>query len=141
MFNDSLFSSKTEEWETPQDFFDMLDLCFCFTLDVCATDENAKCLRYFTKKEDGLLQSWKGETVWCNPPYGRKIKDWVKKASTEDAVVVMLLPARTDTSWFHDYIYNNVNADVIFLRGRLRFGNSKTCAPFPNMVVVFGSRS
>lgn len=81
--SDVMFSSKTNEWETPQDLFDKLDQEFNFTLDPCATDENAKCDRYYTIKEDGLKQSWKGETVFCNPPYGRQIKDWVKKCYTE----------------------------------------------------------
>lgn len=108
---------------------------FHFDLDVCATPENAKCERFFTKAEDGLKQSWGGGTVYCNPPYGREIAKWVKKASEEDALTVMLIPARTDTRWFHDYIYGK--HEVRFIRGRLKFGGSMNAAPFPSMIVVF----
>ena len=118
-------------------FFDKLDAEFHFDLDVCAIPENAKCANYYSPDQDGLSQEWKG-VCWCNPPYGRKIGDWVKKAdeSTLDgAVVVMLLPARTDTRWFHKYIYGK--AEIRFLPGRLKFGGSKNSAPFPSMVVIF----
>lgn len=133
------FSSKTNEWATPQDFFDKLNQEFGFTLDVAATDENTKVLgRYFTEKDDGLNQSWDNELVWCNPPYGRTLKNWVKKASeATGGVVVMLIPARTDTSYFHDYIYKKPNVEIRFIRGRLKFGGSKNSAPFPSMIVVF----
>lgn len=137
MKTEVLFSSATDEWETPQDLFDDLNREFHFTLDACATAQNAKCKRYYTKSEDGLEMPWDG-VVWCNPPYGRTVGKWVKKAydaAKDGAVVVMLLPARTDTRWFHDYIYEK--AEVRFLRGRLRFGGSATDAPFPNMVVIF----
>lgn len=133
-----LFSSKTGEHATPQEFFDNLNREFGFTLDVAATPENAKCARYFTEKEDGLTRGWGAETVWCNPPYGRQIGDWVKKAfiaANFGATVVMLLPARTDTRWFHKYIVEH--AELRFVRGRLKFGNAKNAAPFPSMVVVF----
>lgn len=130
------FSSQSNEWYTPQDFFDSLDREFHFTLDVAATVENTKCSRFFTMSDDGLSQSWDNEIVWCNPPYGREIKKWVKKASeAKGGVVVMLIPARTDTSYFHDYIYGK--AEVRFIRGRLKFGGSTNSAPFPSMVVVF----
>ena len=135
-----MFSSKTSEWETPQDFFDKLNEEFNFTLDPCATPQNAKCKKFYTIKEDGLKQNWQGETVFCNPPYGRAIKDWVRKCYEEskkpNTIVVMLIPARTDTSYFHDYIYKKAR-DIRFVRGRLKFGNSKNSAPFPSMVVVF----
>lgn len=138
--NKAMFSSKTDEWETPQDFFDALDAEFHFTLDPCATPENAKCKKYFTKAEDGLRQDWQGETVFCNPPYGRAIKDWVKKCYEEsrkpNTTVVMLIPARTDTSYFHEYIYGKAK-EIRFIRGRLKFGKAKHPAPFPSMVVVF----
>lgn len=101
---DAMFSSKTDLWETPQGFFDQLNAEFHFDLDVCALPENAKCKRYYTPELDGLSQPWDG-TCWCNPPYGRGIGAWVYKArSASDAghTVVMLLPARTDTRWFHD---------------------------------------
>ena len=129
-----LFSSKTDNWATPQDFFDKLDAEFHFETDVCATAENAKCERYFTPEMDGLKQEWTG-VCWCNPPYGRQIGKWVKKASESNATVVMLIHARTDTAWFHDYIYGK--AEIRFVRGRLKFGGSKINAPFPSMVVVF----
>lgn len=130
------FSSQSNEWYTPQDFFDSLDREFHFTLDVAATVENTKCTRFFSCSDDGLAHSWDNEIVWCNPPYGREIKKWVKKASeAKGGVVVMLIPARTDTSYFHDYIYGK--AEVRFIRGRLKFGGSTNSAPFPSMVVVF----
>lgn len=137
MNNDLMFSSKTDLWATPQDFFDALDKEFRFETDVCALPENAKCAHYFTPVQDGLAQEWTG-VCWCNPPYGRKIGDWVKKAAESakaGAVVVMLLPARTDTRWFHDYIYGQ--AEIRFVKGRLKFGDATESAPFPNMVVVF----
>ena len=135
--NKGLFSSNSPEWATPQDFFDKLNAEFNFTLDPCATPENAKCKRFFTEKENGLLQPWTGETVFCNPPYGRAIKNWVKKAYNEakaGATVVLLIPARTDTAYFHDYI--NGRHEVRFIRGRLHFNDSKQSAPFPSMVVI-----
>lgn len=116
-----------------------MDREFHFELDVCATPENAKCRRFYTKEQDGLAQPWTGR-VWCNPPYGREIGKWVKKAfeTAAGGFAVMLLPARTDTRWFHDYIYGK--AEVRFIRGRLKFGDSKNSAPFPSMVVIFGER-
>lgn len=136
MINTGLFTSKTDLWATPQDFFDKLNQEFNFTLDPCANKENAKCSKFFTQEEDGLTKSWDNEIVFCNPPYGTVLKDWVKKASeSKGGVVVMLIPARTDTSYFHDYIYNK--AEIRFLRGRLKFGDSKNSAPFPSMLVIF----
>lgn len=132
--NKGMFTSNTDLWATPQDFFDELDKEFVFDLDVCALPENAKCERYFTPEEDGLKQEWNG-TVWCNPPYGRQIGKWVEKACKSECTVVMLLPARTDTGWFHDYIYGK--AEIRFVRGRLKFGESKNSAPFPSMVVIY----
>ncbi|WP_165820836.1 DNA N-6-adenine-methyltransferase [Pueribacillus theae] len=132
------FSSRSSDWETPQDFFDELDKEFNFTLDPCASHTNAKCDKYFTKEDNGLLQDWSGETVFMNPPYGREIKDWVRKAyeeSLKGTTVVCLLPARTDTRWFHDYIYGN--AAIRFIKGRLKFGGAKNSAPFPSMVVIY----
>lgn len=137
MNKDVMFSSKTDLWETPQDFFDRLDEEFHFTLDVCALPENAKCKKFYTPEQDGLSQPWHG-ICWCNPPYGRGILDWVRKAKLSvdgGNTVVMLLPARTDTRWFHDYIYGQ--AEIRFLRGRLKFGGCKNSAPFPSMVVIF----
>lgn len=136
----AMFSSTTNEWETPQDFFDKLNEEFNFTLDPCATPENAKCKKYYTVKEDGLKQDWQGETVFCNPPYGKAIKNWVKKCYEEsrkpNTTVVMFIPARTDTTYFHEYIYKKAK-EIRFVRGRLKFGNCKENAPFPSMVVVF----
>lgn len=136
-----MFSSKTPEWATPQELFDALDKIHHFDLDPAATPENAKCARYFTATDDGLSQNWGGASVFCNPPYGREIGRWVKKAYEESrkpgTKVVMLLPARTDTAWFHDYC---VKGTVQFLRGRLKFGGSKNSAPFPSMIVTFERR-
>ena len=137
MNTELMFSSKTDLWETPQDLFDKLNNEFHFTLDVCATPENAKCDSFYTKEQDGLSQPWKG-VVWCNPPYGKQIGSWVRRgffASLSGNTVVMLLPARTDTRWFHEYIYGK--AEIRFIRGRLKFGGSKNSAPFPSMIVVF----
>ena len=138
---DVMYSSKSMEWSTPQAFFDALDSEFHFTLDPCADASNHKCDSYFTKEVDGLKQSWKGQTVFCNPPYGAAIKHWVKKCAEEakqpDTTVVMLIPARTDTSYFHDYIYQKPGVEVRFVRGRLKFGDGKNSAPFPSMVVIF----
>lgn len=132
-----MFTSTTDLWETPQAFFDQLNAEFCFSLDACALPWNAKCERYYTPEQDGLSQPWTG-VVWCNPPYGRKIGKWVEKAVasvSEGATVVMLLPARTDTQWFHRYIYHQ--AEIRFVAGRLKFGGAKWNAPFPCMVVIF----
>lgn len=136
MNKDLMFSSKTNEWATPQEFFDKLNAEFNFTLDPCATKENAKCEKFYTQEDDGLKQSWDNETVFCNPPYGRGIKYWVKKASeATGGAVVMLIPARTDTTYFHNYILGK--AEIRFIRGRLKFGGSLNSAPFPSMVVIF----
>lgn len=139
MNKEVMFSSATDNWSTPQDFFDKLNAEFHFDLDVCADEINHKCDKYYTKEQDGLTMPWKG-IVWCNPPYGREIGQRVRKAlfaSVGGATVVMLIPARTDTKWFHDYIYKRDNVEIRFVRGRLKFGNSKNSAPFPSMVVIF----
>ena len=134
MNTDLMFSSKTDMWETPQDLFDRYDAIYHFETDVCAVADNAKCERFFSPEIDGLKQEWTG-ICWCNPPYGKKIGEWVKKAANSSATVVMLLPARTDTKWFHEYCLPH--AEVEFLRGRLRFGGGKNSAPFPSMIAVF----
>lgn len=140
MNTEVMFSSKSELWETPQKFFDELNEQFHFDLDPCATKDNAKCIQFFTPEVDGLKQDWGGHKVFCNPPYGRKLYDWVKKAYDEsrkdNTTVVMLIPARTDTRYFHEYIYHKAK-EIRFIRGRLKFGGSKNSAPFPSMVVVF----
>ena len=130
------FSSKTDLWATPQDFFDRYNAQYNFELDVCASAENAKCQRYFTIENDGLSQDWHG-VCWMNPPYGREIYNWMKKAyesSLNGAIVVCLVPARTDTKWWHEYA---MKGHIEFIRGRLKFGNAKNSAPFPSAVVVF----
>jgi site-specific DNA-methyltransferase (adenine-specific) len=137
-----LFSSATDEWATPQDLFDRYDAVYHFDLDPASTDENAKCEKHFTVADGGLHNNWGGYRVWLNPPYGRSIGDWVRKAYEEsqkpDTVVVCLLPARTDTAWFHDYC---AKGEIEFIRGRLRFGGSRWNAPFPSMIVIFGGRT
>jgi len=137
---DVMFSSKTDQWATPQDFFDELNAEFHFTLDAAADSTNHKCVNYYSKEIDGLSQPWvvPAGGVFCNPPYGREIGLWVKKAYEESLrgqLIVMLLPARTDTKWFHDYILGK--AEIRFVRGRLKFGNSNNSAPFPSMVVIY----
>lgn len=133
------FSSESNEWYTPKEVFEYLDSEFNFTLDPCATPASAKCPKFYTQDDDGLSQDWTGERVFMNPPYGREIGQWVQKAVESDALVVMLIPARTDTSYFHDYIYTNPKCEVRFVRGRIKFETptgSKNSAPFPSMIVV-----
>lgn len=132
--NNILFSSKSEMWETPQELFDNLNAEFHFTVDVCATKDNAKCEKFFTPEMDGLKQEWTG-VCWCNPPYGRGIGKWMKKAAEAQATVVCLVPARTDTKWFHDWVLNR--AEIRFIRGRLHFNGSKNSVPFPSMLVIY----
>jgi phage N-6-adenine-methyltransferase len=131
------YSSKTVEWSTPPALFAKLDAEFGFTLDACATPENAKCLRYFTREEDSLKQRWTG-VVWCNPPYGRDIARWTNKAMLEalyGATVVALLPAKTETRWWFEHVLSS--REIRFLRGRIRFGGRNVNAPFPSAVVVW----
>jgi phage N-6-adenine-methyltransferase len=142
--NEVHYSSQTNEWATPQDLFDRLNQEFGFTLDPCATPENAKCERFYTKGDDGLSKSWAGETVFVNPPYGRQIRLWIKKAAEEvTATVVCLIPARTDTSYWHDYIWDEENnqpykgVELRFIRGRIKFGSMDKDAPFPSCLVIF----
>ena len=134
-----MFSSKKDDWTTPPDFFKQLDNEFHFTLDVASSEENHLCKNYFTIETDGLSQDWGGHKVFCNPPYGRQIGKWVQKAWEEakkpNTTIVMLLPARTDTKWFHNYIYHQ--AKIRFIKGRLKFGGSQNSAPFPSMVVIW----
>ena len=148
-----MYSSKSDEWETPDWLFDELNKEFGFTLDPCATHDNAKCEKYYIMEDDGLSKSWEGEIVFVNPPYGRSIGKWVKKCYEESkyATVVVLMPARTDTSYFHDYIYGKAD-DIRFLRGRLKFKNQMLSsyneegdcklspAPFPSMIVIFKNK-
>lgn len=157
-----MFSSKTQNWETPQWLFDELHREFNFCIDTCASLENSKCFFYWDEEIDALKQNWgaelktvkticgdlvethltsyKGDKIlFCNPPYATN-KDWIKKASKEaknGVTTVMLLPARTDTIAFHQYIYKQPNVEIRFLKGRLKFGNSINSAPFPSMIVIF----
>ena len=132
-----MFSSKTDLWETPQWLFDKLNNTYKFGLDVCADPSNAKCDNYYTPEQDGLAQQWSG-VCWCNPPYGREIGKWLKKAYESSlngaALVCCLVPARTDTAWWHDYC---MQGEITFLRGRLKFGGHKNSAPFPSAIVIF----
>ena len=161
--NKALLSSKNMCWCTPQDFFDKLDSEFNFVLDPAATNKTAKCALFYTPEMDGLSQSereltiqipmdglsqsWdRGGAVFCNPPYGREIGKWVQKAFEEahgGYPIVLLIPARTDTAYFHDYIYGK--AEIRFIRGRLRFtdddGNAADPAPFPSMLVIYNGKA
>ena len=135
--NKGLMTSKTPEWSTPQALFDELDKEFHFTLDPCCTHENAKCHYHHTKEDDGLSQCWQGHIVFMNPPYGREIGYWMEKAYTaskHSTTVVCLVPARTDTAWWHDYA---MKGEIRFIRGRLKFGDAKNNAPFPSAIVIF----
>ena len=137
MVQKALYSSATVEWGTPQPLFDSLNTEFLFTLDPCSTDENAKCKRHFTRKEDGLLQNWSEDTVFMNPPYGRDIGRWMRKAydsAQGGAIVVCLVPARTDTRWWHQYA---MKGEIRLLHGRIRFEGGQSGAPFPSAIVVF----
>lgn len=147
--NKALFSSDKDHWETPDNLFKELNKEFMFCLDVASSKKNTKCLNFYTKEDNGLKKPW-GHTNWCNPPYGSDINQWIEKAileSTQGNLTVMLLPARTDTRWFHRYIYNAKNVEIRFLKGRLKFtingkplldkkGNPQS-APFPSMIVIF----
>lgn len=131
------FSSRSDEWTTPASLFAALDLEFHFTLDPCATRENATCKRYFTRAENGLLQDWRGHVVFMNPPYGRSVGAWMRKAfesACQGATVVCLVAARTDTKWWHLYA---ARGEIRFLEGRVRFGGRKCAAPFPSAIVIF----
>jgi phage N-6-adenine-methyltransferase len=136
-----MFSSEKQDWATPQQFFDEVNKKYGpFDLDVCATHDNAKCSTYYTLEnfDDGLKNNWSQyKRCWMNPPYGRGIGEWVRKAYSESlngCLVVCLLPARTDTKWFHEYC---MKGKIEFIKGRLKFGNSKNSAPFPSMIVIF----
>ena len=135
--------AESAEWGTPQALFDKWDSEFHFTLDVCASKENAKCERFFTENEDGLKHDWTNEVCWMNPPYGREIKRWMAKAWHQalycGATVVCLVPARTDTAWWHDYVLPY--GEIHYIRGRLRFQGASNSAPFPSVIVVFKNRN
>lgn len=134
-----MFSSKSDNWSTPDSLFNELDKEFHFNLDPCADSNNHKCEHYYTEEENGLEKNWGGQRVFVNPPYGSQIKKWVKKcyeeSHKENTIIVLLIPARTDTTYFHDYILHRT--EIRFLKGRIKFGDSKTGAPFPSMIVIF----
>ena len=140
MVDDALFSSKSSEYETPQWLFNRLDYFYHFTLDAAATAENTKCLRFITKAENSLVQTWYNERVWLNPPYGRGVGKWLDKAVQETArgclLVAVLLAARTDTVWFHKRVLPYAH-NILFVRGRLHFDDDPNPAPFPSIVVIF----
>ncbi len=135
------YSSDKMDWATPLCVFDDLAREFQFTIDVCASSENRKCERYFSKEDDGLSRSWQGERCWMNPPYGREIAKWMEKAHNESKLgccVVCLVPSRTDTAWWHDHA---MKADEIrYIRGRVKFIGGKDNAPFPSAIVIFRGR-
>jgi len=139
------FAHKTDEWETPQPFFDDLDKEFGFTLDVCASEANHKCKWYFSMQDCGLARNWEHSTCWMNPPYSQ-LRAWMKKASESakrGATVVCLIPSRTDTIAWHTYVWDaerhapRPGVQIRFVKGRLKFGGSKNSAPFPSAVVIF----
>lgn len=136
--NNVLYSSESEVWETPKDLFDKLDTEFHFDIDVCALPFNAKCTTFFTPDQDGLKQKWEG-VCWMNPPYGRKIGAWMRKALEAKTTVVCLVPARTDTKWWHEYAMKA--SEIRFVKGRLKFGDSKNSAPFPSAIIIFRKKN
>lgn len=137
--NKSMYTSGKTDWETPQWLFDELNKEFRFDIDVCATKENAKCPDFISLEQNALEEDWYG-MCWMNPPYGKDLGKWVKKAYWAsriigEAQIVALLPARTDTKWFWDYCIHN---EIRFLKGRIKFQGAESSAPFPSMIVVFG---
>ena len=142
VLNEALFSSATFMWATPDHIFEELHEEFSFDLDVCASPENKKCKRFFTEYDEAMFQQWNGK-IWCNPPYGREIGKWIEKGlfSVEQGiakVAVYLLPARTNTKWFHELVLPSAS-EIRFIKGRLKFGGSENSAPFPSVVVIFRS--
>ncbi len=140
-FVEAMRTSDRDDWETPPELFKRLDAEFNFTLDPCCTPQTAKCDKFFTRRENGLVQDWGNETVFVNPPYGSQLGKWVRKSfesSRRGATVVMLIPSRTDTAYFHDYVY--AYAEIRFLRGRIYFyreGSPVGRAPFPSLIAIF----
>lgn len=136
-----MHSSGNDEWSTPEDFYQKLNQIFNFTLDPCATDENHKCDKYYTLGTDGLTQDWGGEKVFVNPPYSDNTQ-WLEKCYNEaqkpNTIVVVLIPSRTDTKYWHNYAMKA--SHIYFVKGRLKFGNQKNSAPFPSAVLVFRQR-
>ena len=137
--NNILYSSNKDDWGTPQELFEKLNVKYNFTVDVASNDHNYKVDKHYTIKEDGLKQDWSNERVWCNPPYGREIYKWIEKASKSKCLSVFLIPARTDTKWFHEFIYRKDNVTYEFLKGRVKFDGGVNSAPFPSMIVIFNN--
>lgn len=156
MINRALFTSKNQEWETPQELFNQLNEEFNFTIDLAGNSINHKLQHYYNLEQDSLKQDWSNQRAFLNPPYGRKIGQWIKKcAKTQQEnrqlvippydiglpVIVALLPARTSNNWFHKYCYNQPGVDVRFIKGRLKFelGGEpvENSAPFPSMIVIW----
>lgn len=140
MVDNALFSSKSLEWETPQWLFDTLDNEFKFDVDVCASPVNHKLIPYLDIHRNSLTIPWSEHyrTCWMNPPYGRGIGKWMCKAyeeSLKGCTVVCLVPSRTGTRWFHDWVLGK--ADIRFLKGRLKFGSSKNSAPFDSILAIY----
>lgn len=133
MVSKAIFSSKSDEWATPTELFNTLNKMFNFTLDPCSSQDNYKCQKHYTKKEDGLNKDWSDEIVFMNPPYS-ECSSWMKKAKESKAFTVALVPSRTDTRWWHDYC---LNTTLLFIKGRLKFGESKNSAPFPSVLIIF----
>ncbi len=138
MLNNGLLTSETVEWSTPTEIVSQLEWEFgAFTLDPCATINNAKAPKFFTQDDNGLVQSWSGERVFMNPPYGRTISDWTSKAYEESkrgSLVVCLVPSRTDTDWWHRFA---MKGEIRFIRGRIQFGSLGVNAPFPSALIIF----
>jgi len=150
-----MFSNINNCWCTPQDFFDILNKEFNFTLDPCCTQKSAKCSKFYTAEQDGLMQDWRRNNVFVNPPYGRQIGSWVKKCfeegQKENTTIVLLIPSRTDTQYFHDYILDK--CEIRFIKGRLTFWdldsdkyilgkfNEMTPAPFPSLLAIYGKNA
>jgi site-specific DNA-methyltransferase (adenine-specific) len=133
-----LFTSRTEEWETPYHVFSAINAEYQFQVDVCATSENTKCKVYFDKTDDGLQKEWSPYRCWMNPPYGKNISKWMKKAFEESqrgSLVVCLVPSRTDTKWWHDWVMRA--SEIRFISGRISFGNQKQSAPFPSCIIIY----
>ena len=141
-------TSNTNEWYTPKELYNKLNEEFNFTLDPCCTEKSRKCEKYFTKKENGLIHDWSNNNVFMNPPYGNDIKYWIEKAYLEslkdNTIVVALIPARTDTSYWHNFIFNKAS-DIRFLKGRIKFekedGTLGNSAPFPSAVIVWNKNN
>lgn len=143
MITPGMYTQDKKDWETPQWLYDLLDRQYHFHLDPCATDETAKCDRWFTKADNGLKRAWFG-SVYVNPPYGREIGDWLARAAHQIRYkrverIVMLLPARTDTKWWHRYVMGHAK-EIRFIEGRLKFQGGSTSAPFPSVIAIFDRR-